>query len=167
MRTILVGLPLLLVAAATQAAVLPYYRLADGSVDLVLVLTLAWTLAGDWQGGLLWGLMGGMFLDVLSGGPLGAMAIALVTVTYLASLAEGRVWRSHILLPLATALLGTLGYYGLYLFALGLGGHPVDLGAGLTRVVLPAALLNTLSIVPAYLLLRALRSLLYPTQVKT
>ncbi|MBL8056012.1 MAG: hypothetical protein JNK29_04905, partial [Anaerolineales bacterium] len=72
MRSLLLGVPLLAAAAVLQSALLPHFRvLAGGGLDLTLVLALAWTLAGDWQGGAVWGFLGGLFLDLLSSGPLG------------------------------------------------------------------------------------------------
>ncbi len=166
MRTLLVGVPLLALAAALQSTVLVSLRLLGGTLDLVLLLTLGWTLAGDWEGGLAWGFIGGVCLDLLSGGPLGGSALALVFVAFLASLSEGRFWRSHVLLPLATSLLGTLGFHFIYLIVLSFSGRPVDWLAGVTRIILPALFLNALLIVPIYHGLRGLRGVVYPAQVK-
>jgi rod shape-determining protein MreD len=163
--TYLVGLPLLALAAVVQATVLARFRLAGGTVDLVLLLALSWTLIGEWQGGAIWGLIGGLFLDLLSGGPLGANALGLVPVAYLASLSEGRFWRSHVLLPLATVLLGTVLYHLIYLAALAATGHAVDWLGALARVTLPAVLLNTLLMLPVYHLLRWLHHVVHPAPV--
>ena len=43
----IVGLPLLALAAVLQATLLPQVRLFGGTVDLVLLLTLNWTLVGE------------------------------------------------------------------------------------------------------------------------
>ena len=67
MMTILVGLPLLILAAVLQSTALVHLRVLDGTLDLTLLLVLGWTLAGDWRGGMVWGLMGGLCLDLLSG----------------------------------------------------------------------------------------------------
>lgn len=166
MRTLLVGLPLLALAAALQSTLLVSLRLLGGTLDLVLLLTLGWTLAGDWEGGLAWGFIGGLCLDLISGGPLGGASLALVLMAYFASLSEGRFWRSHVLLPLATSLLGTLGFHILYLAALTASGHPVDWLTSLTQVTLPALFLNALLIVPIYHGLRGLHGIVYPAQVK-
>lgn len=166
-RTLLTGLPLLAVAAVLQSVVLPHYRvLSGGGLDLVLVLTLSWTLAGDWQGGILWGFLGGLFLDLLSGGPLGMSALALVVVGYLASLTEGQFWRSHLLLPLAAGLFGSVGYHLAVLLILTFAGYALDWGRSLTGVLLPSVLINTLAILPIYHLMRGLHNLIAPEAVK-
>lgn len=167
MRTVLVGLPVLMLAAAVESSVLPDLRTpGGGGVNLVLLLTLSWTLAGDWNGGLVWGLLGGLFLDLLSGGPLGIQSLALVTTAYVASLTEGQLWRSHILLPLAAALFGSLAFQGLTLGGLAASGVAIDAAAALTGVVLPATLLNTVFILPVYVIVRRVHELVYPAAVK-
>jgi rod shape-determining protein MreD len=165
MTTYLIGLPLLALAAVVQATVLSLLHVGGGTVDLVLLLALSWTLIGEWQGGALWGLMGGLCLDLLSGGPVGAHALGLVVVAYLASLSEGRFWRSHVLLPLATVLLCTVLYHLLYLGVLAATGHPVAWLPSLVQVTLPAVLLNTLLMLPVYHSVRWLHHILHPVPV--
>jgi rod shape-determining protein MreD len=161
----LIGLPLLALAAVIQSTVFARFPIFGGQVDLVLLLALSWTLIGDWQGGMLWGLMGGLSLDTLSGGPFGATALVLVVVTYLAGLTEGRFWRSHVLLPLATALLSSVAYHLLTLALLTVTGYGVDWAYSLTRLSLPAVLLNTLFMLPVYALVRALHAFTHPAPV--
>jgi len=165
MTTYLVGLPLLALAAVVQATVLSHIHVAGGTLDLVLLLALSWTLIGEWQGGAMWGLMGGLCLDLLSGGPLGGHALGLVPVAYLASLSEGRFWRSHVLMPLATVLVGTVLYHLIYLAVLAAAGHHVAWLLSLFQVTLPAVLINTLLMLPVYHALRWLHNVLHPAQV--
>jgi rod shape-determining protein MreD len=160
------GLPLLAFAAVLQATLLPQFRLFGGTIDLVLLLTLNWTLVGESRGGPIWALMGGLCLDLLSGGPLGANALGLVLVAYLASLSEGRFWSSHVLLPLASVLVGTVVYHLVFLLTLAATGHSVSWGLSLSQVTLPTVLLNTLFMLPVYHLVRWLHSLLHPAAVK-
>ncbi len=167
MRTLVVGLPLLALAAACEAAVLPHLRTAGGGgLNLVLLCLLGWTLAGDWNGGLVWGLIGGLYLDLLSGGPLGVHALALVITAYLASLTEGQLWRSHVLLPLAAALFGTVAYQALTSVALAVTGTAIDWGNAFAGVLIPTLIINLVLILPVYEGLRRLHDLIYPAAVK-
>jgi rod shape-determining protein MreD len=165
MMAYVVGLPLLAFAAVLQATLLPQFRLFGGTIDLVLLLSLNWTLVGEWRGGLIWALIGGLSLDLLSGGPFGANAVGLVLVAYAASLSEGRFWSSHVLLPLASVLLGTVVYHLVYLLTLAVTGHSLDWGLSLSQVTLPTVLLNTLFMLPVYHFARWLHSVLYPAAV--
>ncbi len=165
MMTYFVGVPLLVLAAVLQSTVLSHFHMLAGTLDLVLLLTLSWTISGDWLGGIAWGFIGGLCLDLLSGGPVGAAALGLVLMAYFASLTEGRFWRSHVLLPLATIALGTFGFHTLYLVGLSLSGYPVSWSYDLARVTLPAAVLNTLGMLPVYHALRRVHHLVYPTPI--
>jgi rod shape-determining protein MreD len=161
-----VGVALLAFAAVLQATLLPQFRLFGGTIDLVLLLTLNWTLVGESRGGPIWALMGGLCLDLLSGGPFGANALGLVLVAYVASLSEGRFWSSHVLLPLASVLLGTVVYHLVYLLTLAVTGHSVSWGLSLSQVTLPTVLLNTLFVLPVYHFVRWLHSVLHPPAVR-
>jgi rod shape-determining protein MreD len=165
MMTYLIGVPLLMVAAVLQSTVLSHFRVFAGTLDLVLLLTLSWTISGDWLGGIAWGFIGGLCLDLLSGGPLGAGALGLVLMAYFASLTEGRFWRSHVLLPLTTIALGTFGFHTLYLVGLSLSGYPVNWSYDLSQVTLPSAVVNTLLMLPVYHALHWVHTLVYPTPV--
>jgi rod shape-determining protein MreD len=155
----------MVLAAVIQTTLLPHWRLLSGSLDLTLLLVLGWTLAGDWQGGMVWSLMGGLCLDILSGAPLGTTTVGLVLVAYGTSLTEGRLWRSHILLPLASSLTGTLGVQLVAMLFLLSNGQPLDVGSIFWRIVLPTALLNTAGILPVYQAMRWLQSVVYPETV--
>jgi rod shape-determining protein MreD len=161
-----VAVPLLAFAAVLEASLLPHFRLFGGTVNLVLLLSLNWTLVGEWRGGPIWALIGGLCLDLLSGGPFGANALALVLVAYLASLSEGRFWSSHVLLPLASVLLGTVVYHLVYLVTLVATGHTVSWAPSLSQVTLPTVLLNTLLMLPLFHFARWLHSVLYPATVR-
>jgi rod shape-determining protein MreD len=165
MKSYLVGLPLLCLAAVAQSTILARYHFYGGTLDLVLLIVLGWTLSGDALGGLGWGFVGGLCLDLLSGGPLGATPLGLTLMAYLAGLTEGRFWGSHLLLPLAMALLGTVGFHLTSLVVLTLSGHGLDWGVSLTRIVLPSALLNTFLMWPVFSVMRWVHAQLYPPSV--
>jgi rod shape-determining protein MreD len=161
----LVGVPLMLFAAVCQSTVLAQLRFFGGTLDLVLVLTLSWALTGEWQGGAIWGLVGGLGLDLLSGAPLGLTAVAQMTVAYLASLTEGRLWRSHVLLPLAAILIGSAIYHLITLILLNLTDNPIPIWESLWRITLPSVLINTVLMLPGYFFIRWLRYVVEPPAV--
>jgi rod shape-determining protein MreD len=163
--TYLIGFPLLLLAAVLQSTVLSQLTFFGGTLNLVLLMALSWTLSGEGLEGVVWGFTGGLFLDVLSGGPLGASALALVLMTFFAGLTEGRFWRSHLLLPLATALLGSLGFHIISLFALFFSGHPVAVSQALWQITLPSLLVNTLGMLPVYRAVHWMHGFVYPAPV--
>ncbi len=115
--------------------------------DLMLLVVLAWAVVRGVDEGLMWGFIGGLIVDLLSGGPLGATALALLAVAL-----AGRPWgRGAVTVPvlgppvisfLLLTFLGVVVYHLVLLFVLAWTGHAVDWRFALTQVVGPSALLN-------------------------
>ena len=116
----------------------------------MLILVIVGTLLYGGRPGVLWAFIGGLGLDVFSGGPLGASSLALMAAALVASLGHRPLSRFNLLVPLGAAALGTLTY------AVGLPGHSgrAQCDAGwfardlpfletMRYIVLPATLYNT------------------------
>jgi rod shape-determining protein MreD len=159
-------IPFLLVVAILQSTAAPRLAVSGARPDLMLTSVVAWSLlaafrareleyAGESPGltrgindGVVWGFVGGMFLDLLSGAPLGASALALMA----AALAVGVIGvavasAAPLLVALMTAL-GTLLYHLVFLLAMALMGRPVFWAPAATRVIAPSILFN-LMLIPA------------------
>jgi rod shape-determining protein MreD len=93
-----VGIPLFVIAALLQATVLPHLRVFGGQPDLIVILALAWASLDDDQEGMAWAFVGGFFLDLLSGVPLGVSSLVLVPIAYFVGLAEAQLYRNNLLL---------------------------------------------------------------------
>jgi len=161
-----VGVPLLALLAVLQSAVLSEVRLLDGQADLVLLAVVAWALAERWMESLIWGMIGGLLIDLFSGIPFGATSVVLVVIAYLASFLEGRFWGAHVFLQMGIVLTASLVYHFYGLAVLALMGRTVDLSLALTRVLLPSSFLNLLLALPAVQLARILRASLFPPEVQ-
>ncbi|MEZ4620456.1 MAG: rod shape-determining protein MreD [Caldilineaceae bacterium] len=126
--------------------------------DLVLVVVVIATLIYGGPGGLLWAFLGGIGLDLFSGGPFGASSLALMFAIVVAALGHRVLSRYNILVPLGATSLGTL-IYGLVYIALisalrtagqlpllaayEIPQHYVDLWPTLQRIIIPAMIYNT------------------------
>ena len=163
---IIVGIPLLAILAILQSTILSQLRLLDGRPDLVLLALVGWGMTGRWRESMIWGFIGGLFLDLLSGMPFGATAVLLVLVGAMVSFWFGRFWEAHFLLPLGVTLAASLLLHGLSLAALVLIGHEIDPLTAVARVVLPSTFLNLLLAIPASELASSLSQALFPPQVR-
>jgi rod shape-determining protein MreD len=162
----LIGVPLLLTLAILQSSVFSHLTLLDGRPDLVLLAVLSWSLAGRHNEAMLLGLIGGLFLDLLSSLPFGSHAIILVLVIYLVASFEGRFWEEHLLLPLSVSLIASLLFHGLEIGTILLMGRSFDFTYVMTRVILPSTFLNLVLAIPASQLAEGLRGRLYPPEVE-
>jgi len=111
---------------------------------LVLLAVVSWNLLRGAEEGVVWGLIGGILLDLLSGAPFGVSTIAMALVSFLTGMGEMNVFRTNIALPLATIFFATIAYNLIFLILLQAMGWPIAWIDGLIRVILPTALLNTL-----------------------
>jgi rod shape-determining protein MreD len=162
----LIGIPLLAFLVILQSALLPYVRFLEGRPDLVLLAVVAWSLSGRWQESMVWGLIGGLVLDLLSGIPLGSSSAALILIAFLVSLFEERFWEAHLLMPLSVTLVASLVFHMLGLGTLLLMGRQVDVLYALSRVILPSTFLNLILVLPAVQLSFGLRDRLFPPEVE-
>ena len=115
---------------------------------------------------MVFGMIGGILLDLLSALPIGTTSLILVLIAYLVSLTEGRLWGAHLLTPLGVVFAASLGFAGYQLLASALAGAGIDLPTVASRVILPEVFLNVLLAVPAAQLALALQRALFPPEVE-
>ncbi len=136
------GLAVLLGLTLAQSSLGPFLTIAGVQPDLVLIAVIGWTLLRGSQEGLLWAVIGGLGLDLLSGGPFGVMTVALVVTSLLTRLGYGRVFGGYLVIPLALTFPLSLVYYLTYALLLYVLNRPVAWIPALANVILPASLLN-------------------------
>jgi rod shape-determining protein MreD len=133
---------LLLGLALVQSSLGPFLTIFGVHPDLALVAVIGWTLLRGSREGLLWAVLGGICLDLLSSGPFGANTLALIITCLLAGLGYGRVFGGYLVIPLSLAFPLSLAYYLSYTLFLGVLNQPVAGLPALANVILPAAVLN-------------------------
>ncbi|MBN1934798.1 MAG: rod shape-determining protein MreD [Anaerolineae bacterium] len=151
--------------ALVQSTVLPRVTLWGVHPELMLMVVISWSILSGAEEGMLWALIGGIPLDLLSAGTFGLHTLALLLVSFLSGLGESTIFRSDLLMPLLIIPLATLGYELALLGGLYLTGWSAPFGAYFSRAVLPSMLLNTLLMAPIYLILRALHRCLHREEI--
>lgn len=160
------GLPLFFIAALLQATVLSKLRVLGGQPDLIVIIVLAWATLDPDREGMAWAFVGGLFIDLFSGTPLGISSLVLIPITYLAGLTETQVYRTNILLPLILVAAGAFSYHVGYLFLLRfLVEEPVAWSEALWYVTLPSVTFDVVLIIPFLRVLRRWYDRLHPRQV--
>jgi rod shape-determining protein MreD len=160
-----IGVPFLALLAVLQSSILSYWRLLDGRPDLVLIAVVAWGLTGRARETMVWGLIGGLFLDLFSGLPVGTSSLVLVLIAYLASFLEGRFWEANLLLPLVVMLIASLVYHFFGFGAIVLSGRGIDFVMALSRIILPSTFLNLLLVLPVAQLAKSAYQRIFPPEV--
>lgn len=153
------AMPLIvLFLALLQSTVASELMIRGVKPDLVLIAVLVATLVYGGQGGILWAFIGGIGLDLFSGGPLGASSIALMAASLVAASGYRVLSRYHLFVPLGAASLGTIIYGIVYLTilsalnraaqlpllaTLAIPQHTVPIWATVQQIVIPAMFYNT------------------------
>jgi len=146
--------PLLAVVALLQATVAPHLIILGARPDLMLLTVVSWSVLRGMREGVVWGFVGGLCLDLFSGGSFGLSALVLMAIGFFSGLGETAITRRRIALPVVAVLVATPLHGFLYLALLYITGHTVSWFDTLLRVMLPAMIFNGLLIVPVYARLR-------------
>lgn len=123
---------------------MPHLAVLGVKPDLVLLTVISWSLLRGAKEGMIWALVGGIGLDLLSGAPFGTSTVALVILSLVAGLGELSVFRTHIALPLISTLIATMAYDLFFMLLLYARGCSIAWTDNLIKVVLPSTLLNVL-----------------------
>jgi rod shape-determining protein MreD len=152
--------------AIFQSTVLGTFQFLEGRPDLVLLAVIGWGLAGGSKEALVWGLVGGIALDMLSGMPLGTTSLILILIAALVAAYEGRIWETNFLMPIGIVLIGSLLFHFMSLGVILLMGREVDWAYSISRLILPSTFINLILALPAAQALKGIRNRLYPPEVE-
>lgn len=140
--TIYLVVPLLLVVAVLQATIVSNLTVWGVFADFPLLVVVSWGLLRGAREGMIWGFVGGLMVDLLSGAPFGAATLSLMAAGSLSGLGEATVSRTHLALPLVVVFLGTIVYDLVFLLVVQISGQTVVWLSSLVRIILPSAALN-------------------------
>jgi len=145
-----------LAAALLQGSVVPFATVAGARPNLVLVAAASWAVAAGPREAIWWAFVGGLAMDLISGGPVGALALASLLPVAAIGLSETNRRRSiaaaSVLVALASGLAGVLYVAILAVVGIGLPEVPV-----LAASVVTGAIYNALLAIATYPFLRMLR----------
>ena len=110
----------------------------------MILVVASWSLLRGAREGIVWGFIGGLALDFLSGAAVGSCALTLTLTAYLASLGQFTIYRTSPLFPSGIALLMILIHDCVFLIVLSLTGHGVAWRDTIVHMTMPTALLGAL-----------------------
>ena len=157
------------VAAALSASFLPHFigfvvallriftpilNNSRGQLSLVMLLVICWSARSSLADGLVWALVGGIMLDLLSILPIGTSSAALVLIVFVVNGVAQQLLRLRILFLLAITALATVFMSAFTLAALILLGNSYDIAALMRHMLLPTMIYNLVAVLPLYALVR-------------
>jgi rod shape-determining protein MreD len=121
-----------LAAALLQSAVVPFISVGGARPNLPFLVAGSWSLAAGAGEGVWWAFIGGLAADLLSGGPLGAFAVASLPPVAAIGLGERPAPRPlPVILGAAFLTAAAFAAGVLYVLVLAVAGTPVPEIAGL------------------------------------
>lgn len=108
-------IPLMALASLFQSTAANRLAIRNVKPDLVLILVLIGCMLYGPRIAVLWAFVGGLFLDIFSGGPLGASSLALMAAVLVTGLGYRTFSRYHLLVPIGVSIVGTIVYGVTYL----------------------------------------------------
>lgn len=145
-----------------QMAVFSRLMLLHGTVDIVLLLLIAWNLQEGGPNMWPWTLLAGVGISFVSALPFFVPIFGYALVTGFARLIQRRIWQSPLLAMLLVTLLGTLIFHLLSITALFISGSIIQFNVAWGQVTLPSLLLNLILAIPVYATVHSIRDSLIP-----
>ncbi len=135
----------------------PLLNNTRGQLSLVLLLVICWSMRSSLLDSLVWALVGGIVLDLLSVLPLGTSSIALLLIAYASNGIAQQVYRLRIPVILMITLFATIFFITYTFVALLLLGFSYDIPSLLGLVLLPTVIYNLVAVLPVYLFVRLIQ----------
>ncbi len=140
-------------AALLQVSLLPALQIGGVYPNLPLVIVVAWALLRGARSAVIWALIAGLWLDLLSSRSFGGYTLGLVAAAYLAGLGAQTVYRPTIPFALAMVAVATIVQDGIQMALLWLSGGTFSLPDALLRLVLPEIAYNFVMMLAVFPLL--------------
>jgi rod shape-determining protein MreD len=106
--------PLLALASLLQSTAANRMDIGGVKPDLVLLVVIIGTLIYGSRPGMVWAFVGGVALDLFSGGPLGSSSLALMAAALAVGIGQHTLSRYNLLVPIAAGVVGTAIYGATY-----------------------------------------------------
>jgi rod shape-determining protein MreD len=153
MRYLLLG-PLALTVVLLQVAAAPYFPLAGATANPLLVLLMCWAMVRGPRETMVLIPLTAVFKDLITNDPVGVSVLALLPIVPLAAIRERHLTQSEFVPTVVVVAVASLCYHLIYMVALTSLGEDVPWLDSPLRVLLPAALLDTVLAPMFYLPLR-------------
>ena len=115
-----------LAAALLQGSVVPFVSIAGARPNLPVLAAASWSVAAGAREAVWWAFIGGLAADLLSGGPLGALALASLLPVAAIGLGESALRPRSIVSGAVLVGVATLAAGVLYLLILFVVGQPLS-----------------------------------------
>ena len=136
---------------------IPMLEQTRGQLNLVMLFVLCWSVRAELTESLIWALVGGLAVDLLSILPLGATSAVLILFAFFINSVARQLFRVRILFLVAVTPAATIILTLYTMLALALTGLNYDFPALLRLVLIPSIIYNLVAVVPVYAVVRLIQ----------
>ncbi len=133
--------------------------------NLTLLTVVAWSFYRGPNEGMVWGMIGGLLIDLASGAPTGISSLPLMLAALVTGFGRTRIYSGNLILPALISLFAILLYQIIWLLLLAVVGRPVGWRLGVIQVAVPLFLLNMLLMPIVYFVMARLARLVQGSRV--
>lgn len=145
-----------LAAALLQGSIVPSVTIADARPNLVILFAASWAVAAGPREAVWWAFLGGLAADLLSGGPLGALALAGLLPVALAGLGDQQLRPRSLLGAAVVVAVASAATSVLYFVILAVVGSALPEAGRLVALTIGGAAYNGALAIATYPLCRTL-----------
>ena len=145
-----------LAAALLQGSLVPSMTVADARPNLVILAAASWAVAAGSREAVWWAFLGGLASDLLSGGPLGSLALAGLLPVAIAGLGDQQLRPRSVLAGALMVAVASAATSLIYFVILAVVGASLPDGGRLAALTLAGAAYNGVLASATYPLCRAL-----------
>ena len=149
MRTLL-WLGVIIIAIIIQTTLMPLIAIQGIYPDMLLVIVVSYSLLSGKEKGVGMGFFAGILQDLASGSIFGTITLSKLAIGYIFGLAERKVFKEHIFLPVAATAVATVLNSIIIFMLLFMLGMKVNILPTLMNSVLPLALYNLMIAIPIH-----------------
>jgi hypothetical protein len=161
----LLAIPIFVVLAIFQSAVVSRLPLLHGTADLILLVVIAWALQERVRTAWQWAVIAGLIVGYISALNIIILIAGYLVATGLALTLRQRIWQIPVLAMPAITFLGTLFVNISTALFLSIMGTPLPLLETLNLIILPTVILNLLLSIPVYALVKDFSEWVYPEEI--
>jgi len=140
----------IVIAIIIQSTLLPLVGVKGICPDLLLVLVVSYALLSGKEKGVGMGFFAGLLQDLAFGSIFGINTLSKLATGYVCGLAERKVFKEHVLLPVVATAVATV-FNGLFmLMVLYMLGYKVDIVSALMNNLVPLVGYNVIIAIPVH-----------------
>lgn len=166
MVPILFSIPVFLILSVVQSVAISRITFLAGNADIILLAIISWIIVEEEGNFVIWALVGGFFISILSAIPLSVVILTYLSVAGITKILHRIFWQSPILTIFISTTIGTISKFLIDIIYLQFSNIPAPISISIGSILLPSLLLNLFFAFPTYLLMSDLSNWVSPKEEK-